>query len=295
MSTEKKEKRILLVGRSGCGKTTFLESALLATGVIDRLGKVEDGNTVSDYDKMEIEKGFSINTSIVPVEWKDSKINFIDTPGYFDFIGEVNAALRASEAAVILVDAGHGGVDSGMVGIGGLKEKGINLDIAMKLKTILEKKGLAVVMTREEDKGLYENGTKNMKAQDLQNRIEQIRIYEPVLSVSIHQNSYSDPGVKGPQVFYYEDSEGGKELALAIQENMNRKLSIARPRVAKGNRTYYLLKRSPGVINIVECGFLTNPEEAALLQTEKYQRKVAEAVADGIVTYLKKQKENENN
>ena len=101
-------RNVALVGHGGCGKTTFLESALLATGVIDRLGKVEDGNTVSDYDKMEIEKGFSINTSIVPVEWKASKINFIDTPGYFDFIGEVNAALRASEAAVILVDAGAG-------------------------------------------------------------------------------------------------------------------------------------------------------------------------------------------
>ncbi len=101
-------RNVALVGHGGCGKTTFLESALLATGVIDRLGKVEDGNTVSDYDKMEIEKGFSINTSIVPVEWKGSKINFIDTPGYFDFIGEVNAALRASEAAVILVDAGAG-------------------------------------------------------------------------------------------------------------------------------------------------------------------------------------------
>ena len=101
-------RNVALVGHGGCGKTTFLESALLATGVIDRLGTVEDGNTVSDYDKMEIEKGFSINTSIVPVEWKDSKINFIDTPGYFDFIGEVNAALRASEAAVILVDAGAG-------------------------------------------------------------------------------------------------------------------------------------------------------------------------------------------
>ena len=101
-------RNVALVGHGGCGKTTFLESALLATGVIDRLGTVEDGNTVSDYDKMEIEKGFSINTSIVPVEWKDSKIKFIDTPGYFDFIGEVNAALRASEAAVILVDAGAG-------------------------------------------------------------------------------------------------------------------------------------------------------------------------------------------
>ena len=106
--TSENIRNVALVGHGGCGKTTFLESALLATGVIDRLGKVEDGNTVSDYDKMEIEKGFSINTSIVPVEWKDSKINFIDTPGYFDFIGEVNAALRASEAAVILVDAGAG-------------------------------------------------------------------------------------------------------------------------------------------------------------------------------------------
>jgi elongation factor G len=101
-------RNVALLGHGGCGKTTFLESALLATGVINRLGKVEEGNTVSDYDKMEIEKGYSINTSIVPIEWKDSKINFIDTPGYFDFIGEVNAALRAAEAAVILVDAGSG-------------------------------------------------------------------------------------------------------------------------------------------------------------------------------------------
>ena len=101
-------RNVALVGHGGCGKTTFLESALLETGVIDRLGKVEDGNTVSDYDKMEIEKGFSINTSIVPIIWKDNKINFIDTPGYFDFVEEVNAAMRASEAAVILVDAGAG-------------------------------------------------------------------------------------------------------------------------------------------------------------------------------------------
>ncbi len=98
-------RNIALVGHGGSGKTTFLEAALLATGVISRLGRVEDGNTVSDYDKMEIEKGYSISATVVPVEYNNMKINFIDTPGYFDFIGDVNSALRACEAAVILVDA----------------------------------------------------------------------------------------------------------------------------------------------------------------------------------------------
>jgi len=101
-------RNVALVGHGGCGKTTFLEAALLATGVINRLGKVEDGNTVSDYDKMEIEKGYSISTSIVPVEYNKVKINFIDTPGFFDFVGEVNSAMRAVEAAIILVDASAG-------------------------------------------------------------------------------------------------------------------------------------------------------------------------------------------
>ncbi len=101
-------RNVALVGHGGCGKTTFLEAALLATGVISRLGKVEDGQTVSDYDKMEIEKGYSINATVVPVEYNTVKINFVDTPGSFDFVGEVNSALRAVEAAAILVDAASG-------------------------------------------------------------------------------------------------------------------------------------------------------------------------------------------
>ncbi len=101
-------RNVALVGHGGCGKTTILEAALLATGVINRLGKVEDGNTVSDYDKMEIDKKYSISTSIVPVEYNKIKLNFIDTPGYFDFIGEVNSAMRAVAAAVIVVDASSG-------------------------------------------------------------------------------------------------------------------------------------------------------------------------------------------
>ena len=101
-------RNVALLGHGGCGKTTFLEAALLATGVINRLGKVEDGSTVSDYDKMEIEKGYSINTTLVPVEYNKVKINFVDTPGFFDFAGEVQGALRGVEAAAILVDASSG-------------------------------------------------------------------------------------------------------------------------------------------------------------------------------------------
>ncbi len=101
-------RNIALVGHGGVGKTTFLEAALLATGVISRLGRVEDGQTVSDYDKMEIGKGYSINSTVVPVEFNKVKINFIDTPGSFDFVGEVSSALRAVEAAAIVVDASSG-------------------------------------------------------------------------------------------------------------------------------------------------------------------------------------------
>ena len=108
------------------------------------------------------------------------------------------------------------------------------------------------------------------------------------LSVSIHQNSYHDPSVKGPQVFYYETSGEGKELAADLQESLNTTLEVERPREIKGNTSYYLLKRSKGVLVIAECGFLTNPDEADLLQTEEYQEKVADALTDGIVTYLRK-------
>ncbi|MBR0139354.1 MAG: GTP-binding protein, partial [Firmicutes bacterium] len=101
-------RNVALLGHGGSGKTTFLEAALLATGAISRMGKVEDGNTVSDFDKMEIEKHYSIGLSIVPVEYNKNKINFLDAPGVFDFVGEVNCALRGAEAAAIFVDASSG-------------------------------------------------------------------------------------------------------------------------------------------------------------------------------------------
>ena len=103
-----KIRNVVLLGHGGCGKTTFLEAALLATKVINRLGKVEDGNTVSDYDKMEIEKKYSINTTMVTVEYNGYKYNFLDTPGFFDFVGEVDSAMSTVSAAIIMVDASEG-------------------------------------------------------------------------------------------------------------------------------------------------------------------------------------------
>ena len=200
----------------------------------------------------------------------------------------MNSEEAEQKGNVIVLDPGHGGSDPGMIGIDGLEEKGINLSVSILLREKLEEKGYTVVLTRESDQGLYDDSAQNKKAQDMQRRIALIDETAPVLTVSIHQNSYHDPSVKGPQVFYYETSGEGKELAADLQESLNTTLEVERPREIKGNTSYYLLKRSKGVLVIAECGFLTNQDEADLLQTEEYQEKVADALTDGIVTYLRK-------
>ncbi len=104
----KEIRNVAILGHSGCGKTTLVEAALFVTQVTNRMGKVDDGNTVSDYEAEEIRRKVSINASIVPIEWLDNKINFIDTPGYFDFVGEVKQALAAADIALIVVSAKSG-------------------------------------------------------------------------------------------------------------------------------------------------------------------------------------------
>lgn len=187
-----------------------------------------------------------------------------------------------------IFDPAHGGDDPGKIGINKEKEKDINLKIARKLQKLLEKEGIKIVMTRTDEGGLYQQSSNNKKVEDMRKRCEIITKAKPVFTVSIHQNSYPDPSVKGPQVFYYADSVEGEELADCIQDQMNERLQIESPRQAKGNTTYYLLKKSPGVLNIVECGFMTNPEEAALLQQADHQEKIAEAIGEGIRGYLEK-------
>lgn len=209
--------------------------------------------------------------------------------GFFLLSQEAASAVSQEETAKkIVIDAGHGGRDPGMVGTEGVEEKGINLAIAQKLENLLEEKGFEVIMTRDSDEGLYEEDAQNKKAQDMQRRCEIIKEAEPLLTVSIHQNSYSDPSVKGPQVFYYQHSAEGEKLASFIQNSMNEGLEAESPKEAKANDSYYLLKRSEGVLNIVECGFLTNPEEARMLQEEDYQQKIAGCIYEGIMQYLEK-------
>ena len=198
------------------------------------------------------------------------------------------AASVTSQAAgkVIVVDAGHGGADPGMVGIGDLEEKGINLAIAQELKELLEKDGYQVVMTREEDKGLYQEGSSNKKAQDMQNRCALIAEEKPAVSVSIHQNSYHENSIFGGQVFYYKTSQKGKVLAQILQKRFDYVLGDANKRMAKANDNYYLLLHVKQPIVIVECGFLSNKKEAAKLEQEDYQDQMAWTIHMGIMEYL---------
>lgn len=186
----------------------------------------------------------------------------------------------------IVVDAGHGGDDPGKIGVNGALEKDINLIIAHKLRELLESQGYEVVMTRSTGDGLYQPGTKNMKVEDMQKRCEIVSEAMPVFTVSIHQNSYPEEYVKGAQVFYYGQSKEGEALAKKIQGSLIEHLDPENHRVEKANESYYLLKKTPTPTVIVECGFLSNYEEAKLLGTEEYQDKVAWAIMMGITQYL---------
>ncbi len=198
---------------------------------------------------------------------------------------ESRAAKTVNEKCIV-IDAGHGGDDPGKIGINGTLEKDINLIIAYKLKALLESQDYEVVMTRTTGEGLYRQGTKNMKVEDMQNRCKIITETMPVFTVSIHQNSYPEEYVKGAQVFYYGQSKEGAELSKKIQESLVERLDPENHRLEKANESYYLLKKTPTPTVIVECGFLSNSGEAELLNTEVYQDKVAFAVMMGIMQYL---------
>jgi len=186
-----------------------------------------------------------------------------------------------SNQTMVVVDPGHGGNDPGKVSADGIMEKDINLQIAFCLKNELEKRGMSVHMLRETDTNLADEGASNKKVSDMKKRVSIINEIDPIVLVSIHQNSYSDSKVRGPQVFYHGESKDSEEFAMVIQENLNN-INTQFSRQSKSGEDYYILNKSvcPGVI--VECGFLSCPEETALLVSDEYQQKIASAIADAI-------------
>ncbi len=186
----------------------------------------------------------------------------------------------------VVIDAGHGGADPGKVSVDGSLEKDINLQIALKLQKFLQMQDIDAVLTRESDAGLYDEDASNKKVQDMKNRVAIIEERQPALTVSIHQNSYHEEYVHGAQVFYYANSDKSKELAERIQQVMALELDRDNARQAKANDSYYLLKKTSSPIVIVECGFLSNYEEAQKLSSELYQEQVAWAIHMAILQYL---------
>lgn len=208
----------------------------------------------------------------------------------------VAATVRVNEQAVlnitgkntkelIIIDAGHGGFDPGKVGVAGSLEKDINLSIALKLEKVLMDSGYQVIMTREDDRALCHESDSRKKMSDLKSRVSMINENSPALTVSIHQNSYS-AGTKGAQVFYYKDSEESHEFATVLQNTVKERIADGNHRVEKGNDSYYMLKKTEGIFAIIECGFLSNPQEEKLLKSDDYQQKMAEAIAEGIENFL---------
>ena len=186
----------------------------------------------------------------------------------------------------IVIDPGHGGNDPGKIGINDVLEKDVNLAISLKLKEILEQNDCKVIMTRDADQGLYQEGDSNKKVSDLHARCQLINDSGADAVISIHQNSFTSESSKGAQVFYQTTSIEGKVLAEIMQEQMVSGLNPKNNRVAKANSDYYMLKNTQAPMVIVECGFLSNSQEAELLTQEAYQRRVAWAVALGTLQYV---------
>lgn len=201
---------------------------------------------------------------------------------------EVSAKLGlVPEKPVVVLDAGHGGVDPGKIGANNALEKEINLSIVRKLKVYLEANDVTVYLTRETDDGLYSESDGNKKRADMDRRCELIESIGPEIVVSIHQNSYNNSTVCGPQVFYYKTSEKGKELAQILQSRLNGMPECLKQRAIKANSDYYLLLNVSCPIVIAETGFLSNWEEAQMLVTEEYQDRLAWELCMGIVEYLR--------
>ncbi len=196
---------------------------------------------------------------------------------------------NVSEKPVIVLDAGHGGLDSGAVGVTGVLEKDVNLSVVLALREMLTMSGFEVVLTRDSDISIYDpgvEGIRNQKLNDMDNRLKIIQSYPDSIFLCIHQNNFTDPQYFGGQMFY--NNNNPKNLALArIMQNKFAELQPGNDREIKltGNELF-LLKSNPNPSLMIECGFLSNPDEEAKLSTWEYRQQVAFTIYGGLMEFL---------
>ncbi len=189
---------------------------------------------------------------------------------------------------VIVLDSGHGGFDAG-ASANGLQEKDVNLDVAMRVREYLEQSGSVVVLTRDEDVSTAEEGKSGMSAKksDLTARKNYVASSNADIFVSIHMNKFPQTQYKGAQVFYSDAPEGGKRLGEEIQKALRDVLQDGNERMAKKiDGGVFLLKNTTVPSVIVECGFLSNEDEAELLKDDGYRQKLAWGIYVGIARYF---------
>ena len=190
---------------------------------------------------------------------------------------------------VVVLDAGHGKPDEGAQGVEGVTEEKTNLEIVLKLQKLLEESGATVILTRSDENAIYDldkTTLREMKVSDIKNRVKIGNESSADLFVSIHLNNFSDEKYYGWQTFYKGGDENSKKLADAIQKNLNKTISNENKRVTHTLNDIYIMKHVEIPIALVECGFLSNPEEATNLQNNTYQLEIAWGIYDGIMDYF---------
>ena len=191
---------------------------------------------------------------------------------------------------VIIIDAGHGGEDGGATGYDGTNEKDINLEISIKLNEILSSLGFQTRMVRETDISIHDKNAdtiRKRKVSDIKNRFNIMNEFDKCIYISIHQNKYENSNIWGAQTFYSPNNEESESLAFYIQESIKNYIEPTNKRkIKKAGSNLYILFNSKKPTVLVECGFVSNPNELLKLKDKDFQNKIAMAITNGIINYF---------
>ena len=189
---------------------------------------------------------------------------------------------------IVIIDAGHGGIDSGAIGVDNIIEKDINLSVALKLRRLFRISNFEVILTRETDILLNTDGVKKKKASDLSNRVKIANKYPDALFISIHMNTFPQEKYKGMQVFFSPNNLDSANLAELINKNNKAYLQPENSREIKRGKDIFVLENIKNCGVLIECGFLSNREEAYLLTQDYYQNKLAKIIFASVAEFEKK-------